>query len=131
MSKIFGIVWRSGLLFKLKVYRIESELLALHKDYFDNREQRELLNGQMSERRKINPGGPQMSVLGPLLLLTNDLPDGITLSLKIFAGNTSLFSKIHDIDIHAKELNSEIKTNSKWASQSRIQFNYPPSKRAK
>ena len=48
-----------------------------------------------------------MSVLGLLLLLINNILDGITL-FKIFAGNTSLFSKVHDIDISAKELHSEI-----------------------
>ena len=49
-----------------------------------------------------------MSVLGPLLLLINNILDGITLLFKIFAGNTSLFSKVHDIDISAKELHSEM-----------------------
>ena len=48
-----------------------------------------------------------MSVLGLLLLLINNILDGITL-FKIFAGNTSFFSKVHDIDISAKELHSEI-----------------------
>ena len=60
----------------------------------------------MTEWRKINSAVPQGSVLGPLLLLIfkNDLPDGIASQLcKIFADDTSLFSKVHDIDISAKE----------------------------
>ena len=48
-------------------------------------------------------------MLGPLLFLIfiNDLPDGITSLCKI-----SLFSKVYDIDISAKELNSHLEKNS-------------------
>ena len=87
----------------------------------------------MTEWRKINSAVPQGSVLGPLLLLIfkNDLPDGIASQLcKIFADDTSLFSKVHDIDISAKELNSDLKKNSKWAFQWKMQFNPDPDKQA-
>ena len=72
---------------------IEGQLLALLKDYLHDCQQRVVLNGQMSDWRKINSGVPQGSVLGPLLflILINDLPHGITLLCKIFAGDTSLF----------------------------------------
>ena len=48
---------------------------------------------------KKNSGVPQESALVPLLFLiyTNDLPDGITSQCKIFADDTSLFSKFIEI----------------------------------
>ena len=58
----------------------------------------------------------------------NDLPDGITSICKIFADDTSLFSKVHDIDISAKKLNSGLEKISKWAFQWKMQFNPDPNK---
>ena len=99
LSKAFDKVWHDGIIFKLEAYGAEGELLSLLKNYLENREQRVVLNGQTSERRKIMSGIPQGSVLGPLLFLIyiNDLPDGINSLCKIFADDTSLFSKVSDI----------------------------------
>ena len=83
-------------LFKLQAYGVEGQLLALLKYYLHNRKQRVVVNGQSSDWRKINSGVPQGSVLGTLLFLIfiNDLPDGKTSICKIFADDTSLFSKV-------------------------------------
>ena len=45
ISKTFNKVWNSGLLFKLQVYGVEVQLLALFKDYLLNQKQRVVLNG--------------------------------------------------------------------------------------
>ena len=106
ISKAFDKNWHDGIIFKLKAYGVEGELLSLLKNYLENREQRVVLNGQTSEWRKIMSGVPQGSVLGPLLFLIyiNDLPDGINSLCKIFADNTSFFSKVYDIHKLASKL---------------------------
>ena len=58
ISKAFDKVWHDGIIFKLKAYGAEGELLSLLKNYFENREQRVVLNGQISEWRKIMSGVP-------------------------------------------------------------------------
>ena len=85
ISKAFGKVWHTGLVFKLKSYGVEGELLLLLKNYLQNREQIVVLNGQTSEWRKISSSLPQGSILGPFLFLIyiSDLPDGITSMRKI------------------------------------------------
>ena len=48
ISKVFDKVWHDGLIFKLKSYFIECELLSLLKNYLQNHKQRDVLNGQTS-----------------------------------------------------------------------------------
>ena len=100
--------------------------------YLENREQRVVLNGQTSEWRKIMSGIPQGSVLGPLLFLIyiNDLPDGINSLCKIFADDTSLFSKVSEIHKLASNLNDDLEKISYWAYQWQVQFNPDPNKPA-
>ena len=132
ISKAFDKVWHDGLVFKLKSYGVEGELLSLLKNYLQSREQRVVLNGQTSGWRKINSGVPQGSVLGPLLFLIyiNDLPDGIISMCKIFADDTSLFSKVLDINKSVTELNTDLEKISQWAYQWKMQFNPDPNKQA-
>ena len=110
LSKAFDKVWHDGIIFKLKAYGVEGKLLSLLKNYLENQEQRVVLNGQTSEWRKIMPGIPQGSVLGPLLFLIyiNDLPDGINSLRKIFADDTSLFSTVSDMHKSASNLNDDL-----------------------
>ena len=132
IPKAFDKVWHEGLLYKLETYGIEGQLLSLLKNYLENREKRVVLNGQTSDWKKINSGVPQGSVLGPLLFLIyiNDLPDGITSICKIFADDTSLFSKVLDINESANKLNTDLEKITKWAHQWKMQFNADPNKEA-
>ena len=119
ISKAFDKVWHDGLIFKLKSCGIEGELLLLLKNYLHNREQRVVLNGQISEWKRIYSGVSQGSVFGTLLFLIyiSDLPFGITSMCKIFADDTSLFSKVLDVNKSVVELNADLEKINQWAYQ--------------
>ena len=130
ISKAFNKVWHDGLIFKLKFYGVEGELLSLLKNYLQSRKQRVVLNGKTSGWRKINYGAPQGLLLGPLLFLIyiNHLPNGITSMCKTFSDDTSLFSKVIDLDKSVTELNTDLQKISQWTNQWKMQFN-PDSKK--
>ena len=117
ISKAFDKVWHKGLLFKLESMGISDDFLNLRESFLSEKFQRVLLNGQSSIWASITAGIRQGSVLGPLLFLIyiNDLSDGITSNVKLFAHDTSIFSTIHDINYSASNLNSDLQKISEWA----------------
>ena len=96
ISKAFDKIWLLGLIFKIKSFGISGDFLELIKNFLSNRFQRIVLNGQTSEWEKITAGVPQGSILGLLffLIYINDLTDGISSVVKLFADDTSLFSVV-------------------------------------
>ena len=119
ISKAFDKVWHEGLIFKLKTYGVEGNFLKLLENYLADRQQRVFLNGRTSSWQNVYAGVPQGPFLGPLLFLIyiNDLPDGLTSMCKIFADDTSLFSKVIDKNNSNSQLNSDLAKISKWAFQ--------------
>ena len=116
----------------MKSYGISGNLLKLIENYLTDRKQRMVLNGQTSSWERVLSGVPQGSVLGTLLFLIyiKDLPDSIQSICKIFADDTSLFSKCHDFKKSERELNEDLAINKKWAFQWKMDFKLDPKKQA-
>ena len=93
---------------------------------------RVILHGQCSSWKNIVSGVPQGSVLAPLLFLIyiNDLPNGLVSICKIFADDTSIFSKVFDKNSSQIILNNDLSIISEWAFQWKMQFNPDPNKQA-
>ena len=81
----------------IKDFYINSRILEIleifrsgSKDVSDRR-QRIVLNGVTSDWASVLAGVPQGSILGPLLFLTsiNDIVNGVTSSIRLFAGDIS------------------------------------------
>ena len=64
------------------------------------------------------------------MICINDLPDGLSSNVRIFADGTSLFSVVHNIHSSASNLNKDLKTINEWAFQWKISFNPDPNKQA-
>lgn len=109
ISKAFDKVWHDGLIFKLECNGVKGNLLNFLKDYLQNRKQRVILNGTTLEWRSVSDGVPQGSVLGPLLFLVyiNDLTDNISCNMRLFADDSSLFTRVEGIkETHEKTLST-------------------------
>ena len=114
-------VW---ILFKLSQDGISENLLKIY---------RVTLNVQTSFWNEVHAGVPQGSIiLDPLLLLIyiNNLHDGLSLNVKLFADDTSLFSVVHHIHSSAIDLNKDLEIINEWAFQWKTSFNPYPNNQA-
>ena len=88
---------------------VNSRVMEFDSDLLNkSRCQRVALNGPSSVRKSVTAGVPQGSVLGPLLFIIyiNDLPLGITINVKLFADDTSIFSIVNNTSVSACRLNN-------------------------
>ena len=132
MPKAFSKVWHKGLIFKLKQNGIWGNLSSTLTDFLEVRKQRVVLNGQLSSWPNIETGVPQGSILGPLLfsIYINDLSDGLTTNVRLFADDVSLFFVVDNINLSATNLNSDLTKINDWTNQWKMTFNLDPNKQA-
>ena len=133
ISKAFDKTWHDGLVFKLKNFGISGNLITLLTNYLSDRYQRVVLNGQESEWEKIYAGVPQGSVLGPLLFLVyiNDLSEGISSNIKLYADDSSLFSRVrNNVNATHERITQDLIQITEWAHQWKMKFNPDITKQA-
>lgn len=130
VSKAFDRVWHRGLLYKLRKYGINGNLLLWFKSYLTDRKQRVILNGYNSNWKTINAGVPQGSILGPylFLLFINDIVDVVSNKMKLFADDTSLYCIVDDPDVAAESLNLDLDSLHSWACNWGVNFNVSKTK---
>ena len=132
ISKAFEKVWHDGLIFKLKCNGISGNLLKFLENHLQNRQQRVVLNGTISDWRCVSAGVPQGSVLGPLLfpVYINDLTDDISSEMRLFADNSSLFTRVERVDQTHEKLVKDLHSITNWAYQWKMVFNPDITKQA-
>ena len=125
VSKAFDRVWHKGLIFKLKQFGIEGELLEWISDYLSGRKQKVVIRNSSSSLRRVNAGVPQGSVLGPLLLLVyiNDISESLLSLTRLFADDSSLFYSAANIKDIEGIINHDLRMLVSWAAQWLINFN--------
>ena len=84
-----------------------------------------VVNGEVSSWKSVLSGVPQGSVIGPILFLAyiNDLEEGVTGKILIFADAPKLFTKTKDVGDKQK-LQDYIDKLVKWSGQWQMLFNF-------
>ena len=105
---------------------------GLIDSFLSDRFQRVLLNDQNSKLLQIKAGVPQGSVLVPFIFLVyiDDLPEGLTSNVKLFADDTLIFSMVRDSSSSSLSLNENLSKISQWGYKWKMLFNADASKQA-
>jgi len=126
LKKAFDTVNHDILLRKLEHYGIRGVALEWARSYLSNRYQYVTINGINSEKRAIQCGVPQGSVLGPKLFLiyindichTSDL-----LKFILFADDTTILCSHDNINVLIETVNNELNTLCNWFFANKLSLN--------
>jgi len=128
-AKAFNTVPHRRLMFKLKTYNINTELLTWIADFLCNRKQRIVLNGEHSSWFKVLNGIPQGSILGPLLFLIyiNDIPELCAAEypsseIYLYADDSKIYKLIHNRS-DEKKLQSVMNLVKNWSDEWLLRLN--------
>ena len=97
--------------------------MNLLRDYLSNRSQCTLLNGSLSELRKVEYGVPQGSILGHLLFLIyiNDIDTQLEYSVvKLYADDTELYLHGDNLNDAIPKLQSDLNKLMNWCDSNAI-----------
>ena len=124
LSKAFDRVPHKRLLKKLWGYGIRGNTHLWIKDFLSNRRHRVKINGSYSESVPVTSGVPQGSVLEPILFLIyiNDLPEVITVLMKLFADDAKVYRSITDVQ-HVNQVQSSVDKAITWTNILEMLFN--------
>lgn len=108
--KAFDSVPHERLLYKLKQHGIGGSLLGWFRNFLTNRKQRVAVRGSFSDWSDVKSGVPQGTILGPILFLIyiNDLPVGVSSSVKLFADDVKLYRELSDVESDMLLLQSDL-----------------------
>ena len=115
-AKAFDKVNHCKLVHKLYDYGVSYQTCSWIKEFLNGRSQRVVVDGETSEEEQVTSGVPQGSVLGPILFLfyINDLPDGLSSCVRLFADDTILYNSSANIDALQEDLTILENWEQKW-----------------
>ena len=123
-TKAFDSVPNQRLFLKLQHLGINGCTLCWLQDFLSNRSQATVVGGTRSTACHVLSRVPQGSVLGPLLFLLyiNNLPDGISSNIRLFADDCLLYIQLQSHE-SSTQLQSDPNKLSAWSSKWQLCFN--------
>ena len=130
-KKAFDSISHEILLKKLKTFYISDQTISWVTSYLSGRQQRTLVNGDMSSWKNISYGVPQGSTLGPLLFLlfVDDVVKIETSSKCImYADDIVLYCADSTVNSNLNTLKSDMSKVTEWSNMSRLTINFAKTK---
>nr|XP_042909490.1 uncharacterized protein LOC107438316 [Parasteatoda tepidariorum] len=132
VAKAFDRVWHKALITKLIKQKVPNAFINIIDSYLKNRTFQIKLNDKLSDKRPINAGVPQGSILGPLLYLiyTSDFPisNDHNYMVAFYADDTAIAIRSINPNHAAQKLNENMPDIEEWCSKNKIAINTDKSK---
>ena len=123
-AKAFDKVGHHRMIRKLDFYGVRGKTQDWIKAFLSNRTQQVVLSGEHSDKIHVQSGVPQGSVLGPCLFLlyVNDLAEGLSSTVRLFADDTILYLAIESKD-DPDILQEDLKKLEMWSKDWQMELN--------
>ena len=116
-NNAFDMVWREGLLIKIKKLGLTGNIFSFIKNFLTNRTIQVRVGNEISSSRLLQNGTAQGSVISPLLflLMINDLPDNLhNVESSLFADDSCIFKSGRNLDVILKAIQDNLNKVSHW-----------------
>ena len=126
LKKAFDTIDHKILLRKLASYGIDHWVLKWFDSYRSDRQQKCVVNGELSGARAVTRGVPQGSLIGPLLFLIyiNDLPNCLSKALpRMYADDTSISIAASSLPELESVLNTKLANLHEWLNVNKLSLN--------
>ena len=126
LKKAFDTIDHKILLRKLASYGIDHRAKKWFDSYLSDRQQKCVVNGELSGARAVTCGVPQGSLIGPLLFLIyiNDLPNCLSKALpRMYADDTSISIAASSLPELESALNTELAYLHEWLNVNKLSLN--------
>ena len=123
-SKAFDTVAHNKLISKLQNYGIQGKTNKWINKLLKFRNQKVVLDGEMSDPVPVTSGVPQGTVLGPLMILLyiNDINQNINFKIRLFADDCLLYREINS-KLDCLELQQNLQKLVDWSHTWQMSFN--------
>ena len=125
VEKAFDRVWHAGLLYKLSLLDIPTNIIKIIQSFLEDRTFLTKIENSFSTTRHILAGVPQGSCLAPTLYLIyiNDIPTTDKAKLSLFADDTMFFTSNKNPLRAIIQLQKQLDLTATWFRRWRIKIN--------